>query len=66
MDDILNIEIAEELLNESIELCDFCGRAVFQSQLLNTINQIDLTNLAPGSYCLRIRNQNKLFKIIKS
>ena len=64
--DLLTIRIKENLKGSAFFIFDHAGRKVLNGNLMNEINALDLTFLAPGFYMLNFGFKKELnFKLIK-
>jgi len=63
---VKNILIIESADGANIEMFDFSGKMVFRNGIMNTVDQIDLSQLSSGSYIVNITGSsiNRQFKII--
>lgn len=64
---IFNYEIEGELAGANLSVTDMLGAVVWESDLSSNIGSIDLTDMAPGTYLLRIGNEqsHKVVRLIK-
>jgi len=59
---LFNVETEIEALDMTI--VDITGKIVLRKQLSNTVNQIDITNNAKGSYIINFRANNKSYSTV--
>lgn len=64
MSDILNIK-ASIFDDVSYSLYDAAGRLVLEDKLSSDITPIEVSQLAPGNYSLRLNNSEQILKTIK-
>jgi len=69
--DVLNLQMTDGIRNiESVTISDLTGKQLLVQPInsrLNTHQQIDVSNLAPGVYIVKIKNSNHVFqsKLVK-
>ncbi len=64
----INIPNHSSFTNIKIELCDIYGKTVLSKDIINNINELNISKLKPGIYIIKLNSDNKLnqeFKIIK-
>jgi uncharacterized surface anchored protein len=59
------IEVSENLIGKEFKLQDFAGRVVINGQIDSNKTQLILSNLAPGTYYLKVEDCPISRKIIK-
>ncbi len=56
---MITIQLSEQVSNAKLFISDMMGRVVFQKEIKEIKEPLDLTSLSPGIYELQINNENK-------
>jgi hypothetical protein len=60
------IEVSENLIGKEFKLQDFAGRVVMNERINYIKTQLILSNLAPGTYYLKVEGYPGVRKLIKN
>jgi len=65
--DFLTIQLPNEVMTGSIEVIDYLGRTIKSKEISKIDNELNLTNVSPGVYFMRLNAEGKtgVQKIIK-
>lgn len=61
----VTIEVPEYVVGKRIYVYNLNGKIILETMLLNTVQTINMENVALGSYYLKIENDGNAFKLIK-
>lgn len=64
-DGTLFIQIKNEMFNEKFVVMDVYGRIVFEDKLIQSNNELDISQLASGNYFIKVQNSPVISQIIK-
>jgi hypothetical protein len=61
----INLQVNSELVGKDFIIYDAVGKVILKDKITSTLHTINITELASGSYILRIDSMNKLFNVSK-
>jgi hypothetical protein len=61
----INLQMNNDFIGKDFIIYDAVGKVILKDKITSTLHTIDISELAVGSYILRIDSMNKLFNVSK-